>query len=524
MSAHGSAGLPTLPTRPPLPPFTPPSRAPRLVALVGPPNSGKSTLFNRLTGLRQRVANFPGVTVEERRGRARLEGDREVVLVDLPGVYSLVAALGGRARHARRPQGRDGGHGQARRRASHPRLDEPEPASRPRGSHSRSRASDPRRPEHGRRAVEPRRRGGRGGARDPSRSARRARERVQGRGPRDGARIPERGRGRPRVPRPAGPRRHSEVPAVGRRDGGRGALRRARAAGLDAPARRRVPASRRGAARLPRGGRRGVPDDLLGGAPAHGRRGPRRAGVGRVAVGAPPGVAAQVAPPRGRVGRRRLGRDLPAADPAALPLHRPPRGLRLPRARRPHRGPHDAEGGPSGEVVPAAPLGVRVRRAGRPGGPDDREQARPHRDDPHRAVHDVLGAAARLHAHHRGLPARASAARPVPRHARGRDARPLPPRLPRGLRDGAAPEVVRPEERRGAVPARDAALPAPHAPPDRPEDVRPGEDLPPPRGHGDPGRRDRPLGPRAPAALRRKDARDRATAWRARSAARSSRS
>jgi ferrous iron transport protein B len=59
------------------------------VALVGPPNSGKSTLFNRLTGLRQRVANFPGVTVEERRGRARLEGDREVVLVDLPGVYSL---------------------------------------------------------------------------------------------------------------------------------------------------------------------------------------------------------------------------------------------------------------------------------------------------------------------------------------------------------------------------------------------------------------------------------------------------
>jgi ferrous iron transport protein B len=89
VSAHGAAGLPTLPTRPPLPPFTPPSKAPRLVALVGPPNSGKSTLFNRLTGLRQRVANFPGVTVEERRGRARLEGDREVVLVDLPGVYSL---------------------------------------------------------------------------------------------------------------------------------------------------------------------------------------------------------------------------------------------------------------------------------------------------------------------------------------------------------------------------------------------------------------------------------------------------
>ena len=192
-----------------------------------------------------------------------------------------------------------------------------------------------------------------------------------------------------------------------------------------------------------------------------------------------PASLLQVAAARGRVGRRRLGRRLPAADPAALPLHRPPRGLRLPRARRAHRRPHDAEGGPSGEVVPPAALGLRVRRAGRPGHPHDREQARPHRDDPHRAVHDVLGAAARLHADHRGLPARASAARPVPRHARGRDARPLRARLPRGLRDGAAPEVVGPEERPGAVPARDAALPPAHAAADRPEDVRPVEDLPP---------------------------------------------
>ena len=59
------------------------------VALVGPPNSGKSTLFNRLTGLRQKVANFPGVTVEHHVGRAILESDKEVRLVDLPGVYSL---------------------------------------------------------------------------------------------------------------------------------------------------------------------------------------------------------------------------------------------------------------------------------------------------------------------------------------------------------------------------------------------------------------------------------------------------
>ena len=60
-----------------------------IVAIVGPPNSGKSTLFNRLTGLRQKVANFPGVTVEHRVGRVRLEHHREVYVVDLPGVYSL---------------------------------------------------------------------------------------------------------------------------------------------------------------------------------------------------------------------------------------------------------------------------------------------------------------------------------------------------------------------------------------------------------------------------------------------------
>ena len=61
----------------------------RLVAIVGPPNSGKSTLFNRLTGLRQRVANFPGVTVEHRLGKAQVGGHFDVDLVDLPGIYSL---------------------------------------------------------------------------------------------------------------------------------------------------------------------------------------------------------------------------------------------------------------------------------------------------------------------------------------------------------------------------------------------------------------------------------------------------
>lgn len=61
----------------------------RTVALIGPPNCGKTTLFNRLTGLRQKVANFPGVTVEQHIGRASVKGPREVFLIDLPGIYSL---------------------------------------------------------------------------------------------------------------------------------------------------------------------------------------------------------------------------------------------------------------------------------------------------------------------------------------------------------------------------------------------------------------------------------------------------
>ncbi|MEM7568931.1 MAG: ferrous iron transporter B [Pseudomonadota bacterium] len=59
------------------------------MALVGAPNSGKSTLFNALTGGRARIANYAGVTVERQEGRFTTPGGKEIELVDLPGVYGL---------------------------------------------------------------------------------------------------------------------------------------------------------------------------------------------------------------------------------------------------------------------------------------------------------------------------------------------------------------------------------------------------------------------------------------------------
>src|SRR5687767_13606529 len=63
-----------------------------LVAVVGSPNAGKSALFNALTGARQKVGNYPGVTVERKSGRLTLADGRPAELVDLPGAYSLEPA------------------------------------------------------------------------------------------------------------------------------------------------------------------------------------------------------------------------------------------------------------------------------------------------------------------------------------------------------------------------------------------------------------------------------------------------
>lgn len=62
------------------------------IALAGNPNAGKTTLFNALTGLRQKVANYAGVTVERKEGLWRLPGGQPIRLIDLPGLYSLDAS------------------------------------------------------------------------------------------------------------------------------------------------------------------------------------------------------------------------------------------------------------------------------------------------------------------------------------------------------------------------------------------------------------------------------------------------
>ncbi len=59
------------------------------VALAGVPNAGKTTLFNALTGLNYKVANYPGVTVERKTGKAKIPGIKDVLITDLPGTYSL---------------------------------------------------------------------------------------------------------------------------------------------------------------------------------------------------------------------------------------------------------------------------------------------------------------------------------------------------------------------------------------------------------------------------------------------------
>ncbi|MGI4863969.1 MAG: ferrous iron transport protein B [Janthinobacterium lividum] len=84
--------VPTAPRPTTLPPAgARPAADPHLprLALIGNPNSGKTSLFNQLTGLNQKVGNFPGVTVDRKTGVAQLGGQRRAEIIDLPGTYSL---------------------------------------------------------------------------------------------------------------------------------------------------------------------------------------------------------------------------------------------------------------------------------------------------------------------------------------------------------------------------------------------------------------------------------------------------
>jgi ferrous iron transport protein B len=63
----------------------------RFIALIGNPNSGKTALFNQLTGMHQKVSNYPGVTVDRKIGKLKLNNNQHIDLLDLPGTYSLTA-------------------------------------------------------------------------------------------------------------------------------------------------------------------------------------------------------------------------------------------------------------------------------------------------------------------------------------------------------------------------------------------------------------------------------------------------
>src|SRR6476619_2870937 len=73
-------------------PFLPPRGGVQAV-LVGNPNTGKTTVFNKLCGARAKTSNFPGTTTSTRIGRGRLHQHREVEVLDLPGLYQLTLDL-----------------------------------------------------------------------------------------------------------------------------------------------------------------------------------------------------------------------------------------------------------------------------------------------------------------------------------------------------------------------------------------------------------------------------------------------
>ena len=200
----------------------------RTVALVGPPNSGKTTLFNRLTGLRQKVANFPGVTVEQHTGIAELPDGRAVSIVDLPGIYSLHAALGRRAGGLRRAARQARRHTEAGSRAAGAGFHQPGAPPDAGGADSLARPAHADHPEYGGRPAQSRRQAGSAQALARTRRAGGADQRARRRGHRRGLRFSGGRHGQARCPRccrccrtcrsaASGPARSAPRPATARR-------------------------------------------------------------------------------------------------------------------------------------------------------------------------------------------------------------------------------------------------------------------------------------------------------------------
>ena len=120
-----------------------------------------------------------------------------------------------------------------------------------------------------------------------------------------------------------------------------------------------------------------------------------------------------------------------------------------------HHGPLRA----AGQELHSPAVGLCLRRAGHHGDAHHREQARPHCHHSHRPVHDVFGAAARLHVDHRRVYPGAAAARRLSRHRNGRDAGLIHARFPGRDLHGATAQIHGPQERPVLVHAGDASLP-----------------------------------------------------------------
>ena len=120
------------------------------MALIGNPNTGKSTLFGALSGVRQRVGNYPGVTVEKKLGQMAHDG-RRWTLVDLPGTYSLAPRSPDEMVAVDVLLGRRADVADARRRALRRRREQPGAQPLPGQPGPRTGPADGRRPDDARR-------------------------------------------------------------------------------------------------------------------------------------------------------------------------------------------------------------------------------------------------------------------------------------------------------------------------------------------------------------------------------------